>query len=266
MNPERTIGETLRLAREGKALTLEEVRDETRIALSVLHALERDRFSELPGPIYVKNHIRVLSELLDLDREFLLERYEEAVTGEKAQPAEEAVWSEENVREVRLTGWRPGRTFWAVAIAVVAIVLFVTWAPWRYFGGEVAAPTTPAEQEIPAETATQPALPLTDFPFLPEGYEAVPASAVDDPLVLRITSDGAARVLVNVDDRRNLFHEFDGSGGAWTVEGEEYFFFSALDLDKLSLTFDGETLVLPSTPGGEISGWRIDAASVGRAP
>ncbi len=264
MNPERTIGETLRLAREGKALTLEEVRDETRIALSVLHALERDRFSELPGPIYVKNHIRVLSELLELDRESLLERYEEAVTGEKAQPDEEAVWSEEKVREVRFTGWRPGRTFLAVAIAVVAIVLLVTWAPWRYFGGEDAGEVAQVKQETPAETPAAPPLPLDDFPFLPEGYEATAGAVVDDPLVLRITSDGAARVLVNVDDRRNLFHEFEGSGGAWTVEGEEYFFFSALDLDKLSLTLDGETLVLPSTPGGEISGWRIDAASVGR--
>ncbi len=263
MNPERTIGETLRIARESKALTLEELRDKTRIALSVLHALERDRFSELPGPIYVKNHIRVLSELLDLDRDSLLERYEEAVTGEKAQPAEEAVWSEENVREVRFTGWRPGRTFWAVLIAVVSIVLIIVWAPWKYFGGNEGVRPVAVEQSPQDEVVTLPAVPLEDFPFLPEGYEATAPSQSEQSIVLRIEAGGDARVIVNVDDRRNIFRDLE-AGSVWVLEGEEYFYISAVNLDKLTLSLDGEALVLPEAPSGEISGYRIDAASVGR--
>ncbi|MBC8368175.1 helix-turn-helix domain-containing protein [bacterium] len=263
MNPERTIGETLRIAREGKALTLEEVRDKTRIALSVLHALERDRFSELPGPIYVKNHIRVLSELLNLDRDSLLERYEEAVTGEKAQPAEEAVWSEENVREVRFSGWRPGRLFWIVTIAVVAIGLFIIWAPWKYFGRSEGVTPVSIENDAPAETVSLPALPLEDFPFLPEGYDVSDLSQNEQSIMLRIEAGGNARVIVNVDDRRNIFRDLE-AGSVWVLEGEEYFYFSAIDLDKLTLSLDGEALILPEAPGGEISGYRIDAASVGR--
>ena len=263
MNPERTIGETLRLARAGKALTLEELRDKTRISLTVLHALERDRFSELPGPIYVKNHIRVLSELFDLDRESLLERYQEAISGEKPGSDSEVVWSEEKVSEFRLRGWRPGRPFWILISALVFLVLVWLWAPWHYFTDmDNSAPNIPA----PEVSNTTAALPIADFPFLPEGFEMEPVITPEQVLALRIMASGPARVLVNVDDRRNLVREFGPDGGSWTLEGEAYFFFSALQVDALTLSLDGEALVLPSAPGGEISDWRIDAASVGRAP
>jgi len=262
MNPERTIGETLRLAREAKALTLEEVCEKTRISLSVLHALERDRFSELPGPIYVKNHIRVLSELFDLDRDSLLDRYQEAVSGEKIQPEKEAVWSEEKVREFRLQGWRPGRNFW-IGLAAIALVMLVwIWAPWRSFHRRSG---TALDSPVRKAAEVAPALPLADFPFLPDGVEGSAAPEPAKVLALRIEAAGPARVLVNVDDRRNLYRSFGSEGGIWTLEGEAAFFLSALGVDALSLSLDGEALILPKTPGDEISGWRIDAASAGGA-
>jgi len=258
MNPERTIGETLRLAREEKGLTLEQVRDATRISLSVLRDLERDRFSELPGPIYIRNTIRVLAELLEQDRESLLERYQEAVSGAKPAPEREAVWSEEKVREVRLRAWRPSRRFLAVLIALAAVVLIIIWAPWRYLPG--------GSSEKPGDLASpvggglvEARLPDAGIPSLPEGFVAPEAHRPEEVSRLRIEAAGEARVLVNVDDRRNIFREFDESGGVWTLEGEEFFYLSAMNVDRLSLSLDGVAQVLPNTPGGEISGWRVDA-------
>ncbi len=49
MNPERTIGETIRGAREKRGVTQEGLSKGTRISLSVIRKLERDRFEELPG-------------------------------------------------------------------------------------------------------------------------------------------------------------------------------------------------------------------------
>jgi len=152
-----------------------------------------------------------------------------------------------------------------VLIAVVAVILLIIWAPWKYFGPSEGSRPTAMQQVAPAENATLPVLALEGFPFLPEDHEAAESRVAGESIALRIEATGDARVIVNVDDRRNIFRDLQ-AGSVWTVLGEEYFFFSALDPDKLALSLDGEVLVLPQAPGGGISGWRIDAASVGRAP
>jgi len=309
MDPERTIGEILRHAREEKGLTLEQVRDATRISLTVLRDLERDRFSELPGPIYVKNTIRVLSDLLEQDRDSLIARYDEAVSGVRTTPVKEALWSEEPVREMRLSGWRPGRWFWIAAAALLVIVALLIWAPWRHQGdgkAEAAAasrdenaqgPAAPSRttqgssiqsqamqsyaarnhvvqspgaqgtaaqgSAEPPDSTTPPSLETMGIPFLPTDYLRTAAAPPEEFARLRVMADGPARVLVNVDDRRNLYHEFGEAGGSLLLEAEEFFFISATNLDRLSLSLDGREHALPKTPENEISGWRVDAAGAG---
>ena len=264
MSLERTIGESLRLAREEKGMTLEDVRDKTRISLSVLHNLEQDRFSELPNPIYVRNYLRTLAGLYGLDIEPLLERYDEGVRGGPETVREEVLWREEPVKETRLTGWRPGIRSWLVLLGVVLLVMLWFWAPWK--GEDEQAPRPRPALEEAGEELLAPLPEGTELPFLPEGSSAGPLQRPESVLSLRIVATGEAEVLLNVDDRRNVSRRFGREGGDWLVEGLSFYYLSASGVDHLTLSLDGRPLVLPEAPGGEVEGWRIDALSAGGTP
>ncbi|MGD9934815.1 MAG: helix-turn-helix domain-containing protein, partial [Dehalococcoidia bacterium] len=67
-----SVGSTLRLAREQRGLTIEQVAQDTRISQRFLEAIERDEFDALPAPVYVRGFIRSYSSYLRLDAAPLL--------------------------------------------------------------------------------------------------------------------------------------------------------------------------------------------------
>jgi cytoskeleton protein RodZ len=73
------LGETLREAREARALTLEEVAHETRIRVRYLRALEEDDFSLFPSSIHAKGFLRNYAQFLGMDAESLVAQYGEIV-------------------------------------------------------------------------------------------------------------------------------------------------------------------------------------------
>jgi cytoskeletal protein RodZ len=74
------IGETLRIARERRGLTLEQVSRETKIPLRHLDALEHDNPAALPGPFYQRAQIRTYARALKLDPNLLLAPLERSAT------------------------------------------------------------------------------------------------------------------------------------------------------------------------------------------
>src|SRR5207302_780015 len=69
------IGERLRTARQALGLSLEEVETATRIRLAYLDALEREAFTELPNPAYVKGFLRSYAAHLGIPADELLAAY-----------------------------------------------------------------------------------------------------------------------------------------------------------------------------------------------
>ena len=69
------LGDLLRETRESKGLSLEQVEEATRIRRSFLHALEEERFSDLPGEVYVRGFVRNYAQFLGLDPDELLAEY-----------------------------------------------------------------------------------------------------------------------------------------------------------------------------------------------
>ncbi|MDP6669229.1 MAG: helix-turn-helix domain-containing protein [Candidatus Krumholzibacteria bacterium] len=275
MNPERTIGETLRLAREDKGLSLEEVTESTRIALSVLRDLERDRFSELPGPIYVRNFLRSLSGFLELDYEALLERYREGVRGVSEEVPEQQIWREAPAEITRLRDWK-GRTryLWAL-LPIALIVLLFLWAPWQGDGqvepkAELQEQSPPAgipREEVEARIADRgavleegPAPSVTDRNAKSEG------APVQGDLALHILAKSPSRVLVEVDGERSFYRAFDEAGGLWTLQGVEYFLLSVDGLDALEIRLGDSPLVMPQSPDNRLIEFRVDAARAGGVP
>jgi hypothetical protein len=82
-----SLGQLLKSQRESKGLTLEEVRDATRITLDNLVALEADRFDRFPNKVYARAFLRDYSNYLGLDSPELLVRFDhEWVTRPEPEP------------------------------------------------------------------------------------------------------------------------------------------------------------------------------------
>jgi len=70
---EQTTGTTLRLRREEKKLTLEQVSAETKIRVNYLQAIENDQFSALPSLAQARGFLRLYASFLGLDPYALLD-------------------------------------------------------------------------------------------------------------------------------------------------------------------------------------------------
>lgn len=66
------IGAKLRQERVGRALTLADIAENTRIAPRYLQAIENDDFSDLPGLVFTRNFVRQYAQALGLDPDPLL--------------------------------------------------------------------------------------------------------------------------------------------------------------------------------------------------
>jgi cytoskeleton protein RodZ len=90
-----SFGEYLKRERELREITLEEIRDSTKINLRFLQALETNNFDMLPGKFFTRGIIRSYANYIGLDVGDVLHRYdefhfkesspEEEETGEKSQ-------------------------------------------------------------------------------------------------------------------------------------------------------------------------------------
>jgi len=108
-----SFGEKLKLEREKKKMTLEDISAITKISTRMLHALEEDKFSQLPGGIFNKGFVRAYARTVGLDEDQTIADYLEA-SGEAPAPRPEPGLRENAFREnairdnVREIPSRPG--------------------------------------------------------------------------------------------------------------------------------------------------------------
>lgn len=122
-NGDTSVGEALRVAREKKKLTVEQVHAETKISVEVLDALEQDDFGSFESEIYLKGFLRNYAQFLGLDPEGLWSRLSRK-QGDSKEPAGGAYWDvEEAVHEERLTSPRIFKRFVLPIMIVVIVVL-----------------------------------------------------------------------------------------------------------------------------------------------
>jgi cytoskeleton protein RodZ len=129
------IGQVLQEAREAQGLSLADVEARTKIAASVLEALETGDSSRLPHPAYARGFLRSYATILGLDPAPLLARFAQAYP--IPQELEEA--PEERAAQIRVTVRGPGsEPFgpWPMWLAggVALIVLAVGgWFGFRWY-------------------------------------------------------------------------------------------------------------------------------------
>lgn len=84
---ETSIGTLLRLRRQERRLTVENVAVELNLTGDVIRALEDNDYTRLPEPVYTRGYIRAYARLLQLDDQLMAAMYSEATdTTESSHP------------------------------------------------------------------------------------------------------------------------------------------------------------------------------------
>ncbi|MDA3957619.1 helix-turn-helix domain-containing protein [Oceanispirochaeta sp.] len=87
----KSIGDTLREARETKGVTVKQVSQDTNISREYLSALEDEQFDAFPAETYLLGFLRNYSEYLGLDTDKTVAQYKNYKISEEPAPLEELV-------------------------------------------------------------------------------------------------------------------------------------------------------------------------------
>jgi cytoskeleton protein RodZ len=121
-----SFGEKLKLEREKRAITLEQISLSTKIGMRMLQALEEERFSQLPGGIFNKGFVRAYAKHVGLDEDQAVADYLEA-SGEgpaaKAAAEMEAEIAPSEPREPTPSRQLP----WGLFAALLLLVALALW-------------------------------------------------------------------------------------------------------------------------------------------
>lgn len=93
-----SFGEKLKLEREKRKITLEQISASTKIGTRMLQALEEDKFDQLPGGIFNKGFVRAYARVVGLDEDQAVADYLEA-SGDAPPVSTEIAIPEEGFRE-----------------------------------------------------------------------------------------------------------------------------------------------------------------------
>ena len=78
-----SIGNKLKKARKSRGLSLEDIKNKSKIKKSYLEALENDNFEKLPGEVYTKVYIRGYAKIVGIDPKKILSEYENQKNNDK---------------------------------------------------------------------------------------------------------------------------------------------------------------------------------------
>ena len=178
MNP---LNVDLRLAREQKKITLQQIADHTHITLRQLEHLEEGRYSQLPGGMYNRAFLRAYCEVLGLDATRFLARYE----AETPPPPEKPVLKPRNRRPLPQRSSLSPVVIWS-AMLLISIASLLYSRKWI---ADVFAPYFSRSQEmvlakpVPKLPPSQPTKPVENHPVAQP--DQAPATSI--PAALPVT-------------------------------------------------------------------------------
>lgn len=155
-----SFGEDLKRAREAKGVALEAIAAATKITTRYLKAVEQERFDELPGGVFRRSIVRSYARAAGLDEDVWVQRYLEISKPEETVISEEdQAWAEfaENVGRSRGRDSHSSnsRARWAGVVALLLLVIGMSWFVWGYVHNKAAAAAkTPGVSSALAHSAT----------------------------------------------------------------------------------------------------------------
>jgi cytoskeleton protein RodZ len=184
-----SAGERLRVAREEKGLSLEDLASQTRIPLRHLQSLEQGDWSRLPAPTYTIGFAKSYASAVGLDRNEIAEDLRAEMGGLRADSANAEVFQPAD----------PGRTMpkWLVLAAIggiVVVVLLLSWLNERSLQGDSAPSTEVAATEAPQQQTGQPPAAQNPRPVQASGPVTLTAT---EPAWIQV-KDGASTLFEGV--------------------------------------------------------------------
>ncbi|HEU5285813.1 MAG TPA: RodZ domain-containing protein [Sphingomicrobium sp.] len=177
-----SVGERLRLAREEKGLTLEDVAAQTRIPRRHLESLENGDWERLPAPTYTTGFAKSYASAVGLDRTEIYEQLRVEMGG--VRPASQASEVFEPADPARTM---PKWLVLGAILAVLVLVLAMSWLNERSFQGPDETVDEPAATAAaPAQPAPAPApVPAAQGPVVLTANEQVWLQVKDGQTVLK---------------------------------------------------------------------------------
>ncbi|HEY0130397.1 MAG TPA: helix-turn-helix transcriptional regulator, partial [Allosphingosinicella sp.] len=187
----QSVGERLRIAREAKKLSLDDVARQTRIPVRHLEHIEREEWDALPAITYSVGFARSYANTVDLDGAKIGAEVRQQLGGIRAGHTAAAPFYEPT-DPARV----PPRSI-AIAAAVIAVLLVIGYLVWRSgaVGEESPADVAITQADEPAaanQAAARPARPVVAAP--PPSNGPVVLTAAED-VWLRIDQAGGGAPL-----------------------------------------------------------------------
>ena len=252
-----SFGERLKREREKRKVSLDEIALSTKIGTRMLHALEEEKFEQLPGGIFNKGFVRAYARHLGLDEEQTIADYLEAA-GETA-PTRLEVTSEVRILPAReADSEKPTRTVpWgmlAAGLLIFALVLSV-WSYFRREQREASAPEPVRAAAAPSSNDNGQSAATSQSPPGQNPPAQHPPSAILDAKPINADAPAAAgafSVTIKANDDSWVAIAADGktvaadsllSGGTTrTIQASREIVIKAGNVGALEISFNGKKL------------------------
>ena len=254
------FGGKLREARERRGVSLRQIANATKIAVSVLEALERNDISRLPGGIFVRAFVRSYAIEVGLDPETTIQEFIAQFPNDSVTVGHPTSHQVEDHQAVESDRRMAGTFLWLILVSVPvagAVLYFATAgrrdAPAEPPSAEVTTPapdSRPAVDPPPPSSASAPepapvsAPPVTPLPVTPA---PVTATAVD-ALTVSMTAKGPCWVSATVDGQR-MIERLMQPGERSTFAVKREIVLTAGDGGALAVTLNGAAAKPLGKPG-----------------
>ena len=173
-----TYGGLLRIARENKELSIDQVSSQLRISPDQIEGLESDNYKVFPTPVYARAHLRSYARLLGVDEAKIISLFNAALAPDDKDPR---TFTRRTTQELAPYHDAQPKNFVGKFIAgllFLAVVIALGWIGYNYYMSQ----KTEKAAEVPQAEATQPAEAAAPASGLAKTPEAVPV-LVSNPTV-----------------------------------------------------------------------------------
>lgn len=254
-----SVGARLKQVRESKRVTLRQIANTTRIAVSALDAIERDDIRKLPGGIFGRSFVRAYAGELKLD-------VEQTVTDFFAQFPEPVDAFATPMGDVSTDSWQSRLPTGMLRGAMLAIPALALGA-WMLVGSRVASPQRDAPLAAERIPAARPdvrppaaASPVSDVVPAGGALPDAPPPTTASALTLHLTARAECWVSITADGRE-VVSRLMGIGEEEAVRAASELRIKVGDASAVGLRLNGSP-VRSLGGAGQVVSLRIDATNL----